>query len=104
MNVTLSKQGSELTARISGELDQHSAACVRERLDEAIRSGTVNRLVFDLDGLTFMDSSGVGVILGRYRELSKRRGSINVVNAQRSVERVLRMSGVYKLCTERRSV
>ncbi|MBR0135490.1 MAG: STAS domain-containing protein, partial [Clostridia bacterium] len=55
----------------------------------------------DMEGVGFMDSAGIGVILGRYRRLSARRGSMNVVNARKNVERILRMSGVYKLCTER---
>lgn len=102
MKLTLSKRGSVLTAGFSGELDQHSAVQARELIDREIGSGGVNRVVFDLSGLSLMDSAGIGVILGRYRKLSERGGSIDVVNAQRSVERVLRMSGVYKLCTERR--
>jgi len=104
MEIRIIKKGDELYARCAGELDQHSAVTVRERLDDALDRGGIRRLVFDLSGVTFMDSSGIGVILGRYKKLASHGGSICVINAQKGVERVLRMSGVYKLCTERRSV
>ena len=101
MHLKLTTQGDTLTARLSGELDQHSAARVREALEAALDDGRVKRLVFDMEKVSFMDSAGIGVILGRYRILSSRGGSMNVINAGRNVERILRMSGVYKLCTER---
>ncbi len=101
MQLKLIKQGEVLTAKLSGELDQHSADRVREALETALDDEYVKRLVFDMEGVGFMDSAGIGVILGRYRRLSARRGSMNVVNARKNVERILRMSGVYKLCTER---
>lgn len=101
MQLKLIKQGEVLTAKLSGELDQHSADRVREALETALDDEYVKRLVFDMEGVGFMDSAGIGVILGRYRRLSARCGSMNVVNARKNVERILRMSGVYKLCTER---
>ena len=101
MQLVLKTHGDELSAFLSGELDEHSASHVRKKLDEAISDGKIKRIVFDLKDVSFMDSSGIGVILGRCKKLMDRGGGMNVVNAQRSVEKVLRMSGVYKLCTER---
>ncbi|MBO4563053.1 MAG: anti-sigma factor antagonist [Clostridia bacterium] len=101
MRSTIIKKGGVLTAKLSGELDQHSAAKVRRELDEALRDPGIRRIEFDLAGLTFMDSSGIGVILGRYRTVSRRGGSMGIANAADNVERILRMSGVYTLTTER---
>lgn len=94
--------GDRLIASVTGELDQHSADMLRERLDWCLRDGEIRNIEFDLRGVSFMDSAGIGVILGRYKKLSARGGGMRVVNAQRSVEKVLRMSGVYKLCEDRR--
>ena len=66
MQITTKRTGSQLTASLSGELDHHSAAQVREILDGALTLD-IRALSLDLSGITFMDSSGIGVILGRYR-------------------------------------
>ncbi len=60
-------------ARVTGELDHCSAPAVRRELDRLIGDPSVRRLVLDLSGMTFMDSSGIGVILGRYREMRAAR-------------------------------
>lgn len=103
MQITLCSEGSRLTAFLSGELDQFSAERARDELDTALSDGRITRIEFDLGGVTFMDSSGIGVILGRYRRMMERGGSMSVMNAKGGVERLLRLSGVYTLCTERSS-
>ena len=102
MELILVRSGGELRALLSGELDQHSAKAVRDPLDAALAEGDFKRLVFDMKDVTFMDSSGIGVVLGRYKRIAAAGGSMSVINAGGSVEKVLRMSGVYKLCKERR--
>lgn len=101
MRLKTKKQGRTLFASLSGELDQHSAEQVRYELDSMLEDETVKRIEFDLKGVTFMDSAGIGVILGRYRKLVPRGGSMNVLNASPGVERILRMSGIYRLVSER---
>ncbi len=103
MKLKLSLKGNELNAALAGELDEHSAADVRRKLDDALRDPDITRVVFDMRSVTFMDSSGIGVILGRYRRMMERGGSMSVMNAKGGVERLLRLSGVYTLCTERSS-
>ena len=100
MQITCRRNGDTLYAALAGELDQHSAAEVRRRLNAQIADTRITRVEYDLAGVGFMDSSGIGVLLGRYRILAERGGSMDVVNAGRTVERILRMAGVYKLCTK----
>ena len=95
------REGTVVTAVLSGELDEHSAPAIRRELDGLIASGGTERLIFDLGGVTFMDSSGIGVLLGRYRRLKAAGAGMGVINANAEIERLLRMSGVYTLCTER---
>ncbi len=101
MKLKIQRQGRTVRAALFGELDQHSAEQVRDELDELLRDAGIIRMEFDLGGVTFMDSAGIGVILGRYKTLAARGGSMDVKNAGGSVEKVLRMSGVYTLVTER---
>lgn len=54
-------------------------------------------LTFDLESVSFMDSSGIGIVLGRYKVVSKRGGRLRIINANRRVERILRMAGIFQL-------
>lgn len=104
MQLYWKKRGRVLYAALEGELDQHNAQELRDKLNLLIADETINRIEYELSGVTFMDSSGIGVLLGRYRTLAKRSGSMNVSGASRSVERILRMAGVYRLCTKEDAV
>ena len=91
------KKGQTLIVSLSGELDHHSAQTIREEIDAILQDPRIKELVLDLKGVTFMDSSGLGVILGRYRLMSVRGGSVGVQNVSASVDRVLKMAGIYSL-------
>ena len=88
------RKNGTVTVRISGELDHCSARQVRLELDRLIEDRAVKRLVLDMRGMTFMDSSGIGVILGRYRTLRERGGGVAVKNMNPQVEKVFTLSGM----------
>ena len=90
------KRGT-LTVSLSGELDQRMAARVREEIDALIDDARVRRLVFDVSGLEFMDSSGIGLIIGRYKRLSRRGGSVAVADPDARIDKLFQMSGVYQV-------
>lgn len=83
--------------QLSGELDHHSAEQTRIMLDTLLRDVTVHELVLDLSGMTFMDSAGIGVILGRFRKISMRGGRMVVKGMNASVDRLFQMSGIYAI-------
>ena len=83
-----------VTARIAGELDHCSAQHIRRELDGLIADPGVKRRVLDLQQITFMDSSGIGVILGRYRAMRDRGGSVAVKNMNPQVEKIFILSGM----------
>ncbi len=95
--VTGKRRGDTVIAHISCELDQHSAGEVRARLEALIQDERVKRLEIDLSGMTFMDSSGIGVLLGRYKTLQRRSGMLAVCNPSPHVDRILRLSGLYQI-------
>ncbi|MDR0898469.1 MAG: anti-sigma factor antagonist [Oscillospiraceae bacterium] len=92
-----SAKSDTVTVQLEGELDHCSAERVRAALDALIADPAVKRLVVDVSRLTFMDSSGVGVIIGRYRTLARRQGSLAVRGASTAVDRIFRMSGLYQI-------
>ena len=81
-------------AHLGGELDHCSAERVRLELDRLIEDRAVKCLVLDMRGMTFMDSSGIGVILGRYRELRARGGTVVVRNMTPPVQRIFLLAGM----------
>ena len=91
------KKKNTLTVKLRGELDHSVAAGVRAELDELILDPGVRRLVFDLNELEFMDSSGIGLIIGRYKLMARRGGSVAVRGPGRRVDRIFQMSGLYQL-------
>ena len=91
------REHSTLIVRIETELDQRAAAQIRGELDGLLRDPMIRHLVLDLSGITFMDSSGIGLIIGRYKLLAKRGGSVSVKNADARVNRIFEMSGLYRI-------
>ncbi|MBQ6959577.1 MAG: anti-sigma F factor antagonist [Clostridia bacterium] len=83
-----------VTVRIAGELDHCSAQPIRRELDGLISDPGVKKLVMDLQDMAFMDSSGIGVILGRYRTLAQRGGKVAVKNMNPQVKKVFLLSGM----------
>ena len=89
--------GPSLTVVIAGELDHCAAPQIRQRLDDLLTDPTVTHLTLDLENLTFMDSSGIGVLLGRLRALQMRGGTMSVKNMQPPVEKLFRLSGLQRV-------
>lgn len=104
MYLNFEKKDDILVVHMSGELDHHSAEEVRNKLDDRLDRDSINKLVVDFSGVSFMDSSGIGVIIGRYKKLSLRKGAISVANATGSVKRVFELSGMFKIIKAYNSV
>lgn len=97
MEIHASKKGPRMHARLCGELDHHSAEQARNMLDTMLHDITIRDLTLDLSGVTFMDSAGLGVILGRYRILSLHGGKLTVCGMSSAIDRIFRMSGLYAI-------
>lgn len=86
-----------LCIRLSGELDHHSAEMLRNKVTEAIEKHNIIHLVLNLKNLSFMDSSGLGVILGRYKQIKLKKGEMVVCAISPPVQRLFEMSGLFKI-------
>ena len=100
MEVYTDFEGGTMVFRLVGELDEHSAEFVRRRLDEAIESNSYNDAMMDLSRLSFMDSTGIGVVIGRYKLLRKNNKRLFVRNPSPTVDKIFRMSGLYEIITK----
>jgi stage II sporulation protein AA (anti-sigma F factor antagonist) len=97
MYVEFENNADKLIVTLTGELDHHSAEEVRIKIDDRIDRASINKVIMDFAHVNFMDSSGIGVIIGRYKKLSMKRGTICIANANGSVERIFQLSGLFKI-------
>jgi len=86
-----------LIAKILGELDHHSCDEIRNSLDKEIMVKNPKNLVFDLESLSFMDSSGIGVIIGRYKKILLSGGKVGIINIKPQVKRIYDICGLNKI-------
>ncbi len=102
MAIEINMNEENLSAKISGEIDHHSASLMRTELDEKIRNLNPPKLMLDFSAVSFMDSSGIGFIMGRYKLMKENGGTVEVVNAPNSINKVLRIAGLDKIVNIRR--
>jgi len=86
-----------LTIFLPKELDHHSAEHIRKEADRVIEKNHVKYVVFDFKKTNFMDSSGIGVIMGRYRMICLLGGEVWAIHANERIKKILTMSGVTKI-------
>lgn len=94
---SLEREGSTLVLHISEELDHHMAVQVSKTVDTQIEKGNLRVLIFDFTGMTFMDSSGIGMVMGRYRKMNFLGGKTYVTGIGESIDRIFTMSGLYRI-------
>mgnify|MGYP000851678119 FL=1 len=97
MKVAKNHRGDILIVAAAGELDHHTAAVLKSSIQEELDKGRVRHIILDLSALSFMDSSGLGVLLGRYKELAKWQGNMLAFGLHPLVEKLFLMTGLNKL-------
>ncbi len=97
MEIKFANRGSTLIATLSGELDHHFSEYVRNKIERELLKATTRNVIFDLTGLSFMDSSGIGVLVGRYANINKLGGKAAIICRNEKIQRILEISGVLKL-------
>lgn len=95
-NVRFYSTESGLCAEISGEIDHHSASGIRREIDNMIWNRCPNHLIIDMSGVEFMDSSGLGLIMGRFSLMSELGGSLSILNPSRQAMKMLTLTGFDK--------
>lgn len=86
-----------LIVKLGEDLDHHNAIGLREQADKIIMINNIINIIFDFSATNFMDSSGIGVIMGRYKEVNAAGGSVYVVGISNNVDRIFKLSGLYKI-------
>ena len=99
MSLRLETDMGVLTALLGGEIDHHTAKELREGIDHAASEQKPGKLVLDFREVTFMDSSGIGLVMGRYRILSKSGAELHITGASESIYKVMRLAGIERLAS-----
>lgn len=91
-----SLKSDTVTAKICGEIDHHTVRSVRREIDEALYTALPRKLVLDLSSVSFMDSSGLGLIVGRVGGAKEIGATVEIIGASARVCRILEMAGLYR--------
>lgn len=97
MDITVKHENRVMTVYLKGELDHHTASKIKDTIDLHILRSPVKKLVLDMSGVTFMDSSGIGLIVGRYNRVKSFGGSMTISNPSHTLLKILKMSGIDQL-------
>ena len=97
MNIDIRMDDKIMTVYFEGEIDHHASEKIRGKIDEQIEEKMPEKVCFDLSAVTFMDSSGIGLIMGRYKKLTTMGSPLVVKSVATQVERMIAMSGIDKL-------
>lgn len=97
MDMTTLVKDDKMIVYLSGEIDHHSAREIREGVDRLIITHRPKTFILDLAGVDFMDSSGLGLVLGRYRKVKELGSDMFLANASERTVKILKMAGVDKI-------
>ena len=86
-----------LMVKMPEEIDHHQSGAISSKADAFLLKDDVHNIVFDFEETRFMDSSGIGVIMGRYRQIQLLGGKVCVVHANERMKKILNMSGMTKI-------
>ena len=86
-----------LIVEITEDLDHHESEKIRRRVDYEIQRFLPKRVVFDFNRVVFMDSAGIGLIIGRYKTVSRYGGELELINVGNKVKRIFEMSGLLRM-------
>lgn len=94
MSVTIESSGSLIVAYLIGEIDHHTASLIREKIDNTISFKKPSHLILDFKNVTFMDSSGIGLVMGRYRLMQNFKGTVEIRNVSPRKKKLMELAGL----------
>lgn len=97
MIVEFNKEDKKLTFKLTEDIDQHTVEKVRRKMDNEIKGYIPRKVVFDFSNISFMDSAGIGMVLGRYKLAKMLNGNLEIINVNKSMKKIFDMSGVSRI-------
>ena len=97
MDIDYCEKDKLLTFKITEEIDHHWSEKIRRQVDNEIERYVPKRVIFDFDKVTFMDSAGIGLLIGRYKVIKMLGGNLEMINVKSNIKKILEMSGIPKI-------
>ncbi|MDK2802003.1 MAG: anti-sigma factor antagonist [Oscillospiraceae bacterium] len=97
MGIKIEKIDKHLIAYMDGDIDHHSAKDIREQIDLEIKNHLPSKLILDFKNVSFMDSSGIGLVMGRYKSMKSIDGGIQLKNLSSHISKVMKLAGIEKI-------
>lgn len=97
MNFSYEIKHRNMIIKLKEELDHHNAEEIRKKVDKLVELNNIKVIVFDFNEINFMDSSGIGVIMGRYKNIKNIGGDVGLINVNSNIDRIFKLSGMYKI-------
>ena len=97
MEIEYLKEKNILTIKFTEDIDQHIADKLRRKMDDEIEKYIPKKVLFDFSSISFMDSSGIGMILGRYKLVKMLGGNVELINVNKPIKKLFEMSGVTRI-------
>ena len=97
MQSTFYKQDKQLVFEMEEEIDEYSVQNIKRRMDNEIQRYMPKEVIFDFSNVSFMDSAGIGLIIGRYKLIDMIGGELKVANVNLQIQKIFEMSGLLKL-------
>lgn len=97
MEITITTKDRILVVAINGDIDHHTATLIKERSEKEYTLNGSRDMILDFSDVSFMDSSGIGMIIGRYKNVESNGGRLVVFGASKNVSRIFTMSGLGKI-------
>ena len=100
VSIDFVKDKRVVIVKINEEIDHHTCEKIKSKIDLAIEFRKAKFLIFDFEGVNFMDSSGIGLIMGRYKLINKNGGQAIMINLKPAIRKIFQMSGIFKILSE----
>lgn len=97
LSYSLETKDKNLIAHFYGELDHHMTKGARKDIDKKYQDMNLKNIIFNFSNLTLMDSSGIGLVMGRYKYVIEKRGKVIIISSNVYIDRIIKMSGLLKI-------
>ena len=97
MIVEFKKEDKVLIFKLTEDVDQHTSEKIRRKMDNEVKRYIPRKVIFDFSNISFMDSAGIGMVLGRYKLAQMLDGELEIINVNKSMKKIFDMSGVSRI-------
>lgn len=104
MEINFSKKNRNLVVNILGEIDHHTAEEIRTKTEKEFSRTNSKNIIFNFKNVNFMDSSGIGMVIGRYKFINSLGGKVAVIEVNSDIDRIFLISGLYKIIESYKSI